>query len=95
MCDCKQMVRDWERERYDQGNNLPLSDHHPACEDYKLYLFAKIYHEGSSVLVTKFSEVTPIINEYVAAGESIHGFQVYSITMTSDQYEKLKDFQGV
>lgn len=84
-CNCRTFVRDAQVEN--KGQKLPMSKHHPNCNDYKLEAFAKVIHDGTSCIME--------INEAVAmVFESEEVYEMCNFYLTRDQFERLPEFEG-
>lgn len=84
-CNCRTFVRDAQVEN--KGQKLPMSEHHPNCNEYKLEAYAKVTHDGTSCIMQ--------INEAVAmVAESQEAYEMCNVYMTRDQFEKLPEFEG-
>lgn len=73
LCDCI----GWER--LPNYGKLPLSEHHPNCEYYKLEEFVLVVEDGQRLIFE--------------VGE-IDDPRATTIFLTRDQYENLQEFQG-
>jgi len=73
------------------ASSLPVSEHHPNCEDYKLERFARItYPTGSSCIVEAVDA-----NLYDIFGDDGDDPPIVDpCWMTRDQYERLEEFYG-
>lgn len=76
-CNCKT----WARIPTD---NLPMSEHNPRCEHYKLERFLKVTFEGNYL----------IIESHDAHDYNDEGMVHEDIFMTRDQFERLPEFDG-
>lgn len=71
--------------------SLPVSHHHPKCEDYKLVKFARITYEGQPVIVPE-NEVQGYIDDITDNG--ITDYTMLNVWMTQDQFERMPELAG-
>ena len=90
MCNCAGMARTFDNE----DRSLPLSKHHPMCEDYKLITYANVSYGGSDGLIMEHSMIDEYLKDEVQNGSDINDFAVTDIQMTEDQYESLPEHGG-
>lgn len=81
MCNCSGMARTFEESK---GGKLPIANHSPACEDYKLEKFIKISLDGAAA----------IFEESEAAEFTDPEYKKEDVFLTRDQFDKLDEFAG-
>lgn len=87
MCNCMT----WGRVPTDaNGGKYPMSAHHPNCEDFKLEEFTVLRCEGSSCVMEPHEAAAAI--EEGAASEVT--YEVSTVMLTRDQFERLPEFNG-
>lgn len=83
MCNCKSMAR--TPEETSEGK-YPLSNHHPNCEDFKTEKFYRVTVDNtSSVFEPK---------DTLGMFDDDTEFDIETIYITRDQFEKLPEFTG-
>lgn len=87
MCLCKE--NNWCRDLSDgtHGGKYPISDHHPACDEYRLEEFTILEHDGVRCIMEKHEA-----DEVVREGDE--EYTVSSVLLTRDQFENIPEFQG-
>lgn len=70
-------------------DNLPPSDHHSNCSEYKPEPFLRLEHDGSSCVMEPH-EARGIIED----ADDGHGYTVSEVRMTREQFDALPDFGG-
>jgi len=89
MCNCQNWCRVPGGEGY--ASSLPVSEHHPGCEDYKLERFTRItYSTGASCIV----EASDVGLNDIVVDDGDEWPIVEPCWMTRDQYDKLEEFDG-
>lgn len=85
---CASWARTWEETR---GGMLPISDHHPNCENYKKIAFFRMssLEDISECVILPLEEI-----EQFLANEKETEYKISLVEMTQDQYEKLREFKG-
>jgi len=88
MCNCKNMMRDAASEGC---ASLPLSEHHPKCEDYKLIKYARIALDGTPAIM-ELDDAQDYINDL--DDNDVTDYTYMEVFMTKDQFERLPEFAG-
>lgn len=85
MCLCKEnnWARTWQET---QDGKYPQSDHAPGCDEYKPEEFFRIEYDMTYCIVEP-GELTSFIDE---EGE----YNVSTVMLTRDQFNKLPEFMG-
>jgi len=86
MCNCVNMRRTWEET---QGGRFPKSNHSPACEDYETKRYICL-HDGDGR-----SFIDTVENQYVFMSNNEGNWLQTDIYITDDQFEKMKEYQGL
>lgn len=84
---CANHCRDW---RETLGGKLPASNHSPSCENYKTEQFFKVTIKGENgpfFVLEKQEDVDDLRKDQ-------EEYDVTTIEMTRDQFERLTEFNG-
>ncbi len=85
-CECQT----WAQMGFGLGK-LPMSEHHPNCEHYKLKRYVAVGVDGV-FSVMSFEEFGQEAEGLFSDTEE--KYEIKFLEMTEDQFEKLEEFQG-
>lgn len=87
MCLCKDnnWVRTWEETK---GGKYPPSEHAPGCDEYKPLPFTVIVYDGARCVME------PLGAKEMLAEDNEHEYEVHTVMLTRDQFERMPEFEG-
>ena len=85
MCNCQSWARLPDQGTH--GGKYPPPEHYPDCEDFKLKVFSRVEYDGVACVMEPHEATTMMADEK-------DQYNVTTVMLTSDQFERMGDFAG-
>ena len=91
MCKCKEnnWCRTWEETL---GGKYPYSEHAPGCDEYRQEEFTVLEYDGTRCVV-ELREASAILADENCSEDGVD-YNVSTVLLTRDQFERMPEFEG-